>query len=283
LLTRLHFCLFGYYCRLREDFISIKIRRWQHGTATPFDYALLGHIHQSVLARLKKIPAAEAGPDAATEANIGLHNDRVAIAPPDPAWSGMAEAEAARLRDRLAPFVVEIHHIGSTSIPGLPAKPIIDLAVGLTPPVLEGELPAVIRLMEQAGYHYLGDWKRRGGHFFESASQQVRTHAVQVHPADGRDLRRLLRFRELMRHDPGLLREYSQVKSFLAQTLPHQRGLYFWYKGHWLNDLLLEENGPRAWGAWWISARYPTMLQYVQRAMVRTLLGGRRGPHPLAT
>lgn len=213
---------------------------------------------------------------------IGLHNSRVAIEPPNPAWRGMAETESARLNEHLDSFVITIHHIGSTSIPGLPAKPIIDLAIGFEQQVLATGLPEVINRMQQAGYRYLGDWKKRGGHFFEKADGQVRTHAVQMHQIDSEDLRRLLCFRELMRGDPKLVHRYSEVKAFLASVLRHQRGLYFWYKSHWLNDLLLEDHGPNAWGEWWVSARYPTMIQFIQRSLVRTLSRGRCGRHPMS-
>ena len=280
--TRVNYCLIGYSCRIIEDFASIKIRRSQKGVATRFDYSLLGRVHRVVLSRLGKIPRGGSATSAPTVTRIGLHNARVAIEPPNPAWGGMAEAEAHRLRAHLAPFAIAIHHIGSTSVSGLPAKPIIDLAVEVEPRILETELPTIINRMERTGYRYLGDWKRRGGYFFESASGSVRTHAVQIHPTDGVDLRRLLRFRDLMRGSPELLRQYSEVKVFLAEILSHQRGLYFWYKSHWLNDLLLEDHGPDAWGEWWVSARYPTMFQFIQRSIVSTLSRGRRGPHTMA-
>ena len=248
---------------------------------TPFDYVLLGHIHKSVLSLLEKIPAREEKPNSLAP-GVGLHNSRVTIEPSNPAWNEMAQVEAARLNEHFEAFVITIHHIGSTSVPELPAKPIIDLAVGFDQQVLETRLPEVINRMQESGYRYLGDWKKRGGYFFEKADGQVRTHAVQVHPADSDDLRRLLRFRDLMRSDPELVRRYSEVKVFLASVLRHQRGLYFWYKSHWLNDLLLEQHGPNAWGEWWVSARYPTMIQFIQRSIVRALTGGRSGRHPMA-
>jgi GrpB-like predicted nucleotidyltransferase (UPF0157 family) len=274
--------LVGYSCRLSEDFVSVKIRRWQKGVATPFDYSLLRRVHRVVLTRLSTIPGEESAKNATTMVGVGLHNSRVAVEGPNPAWGDMAGTESTRLRKHLDPLVVTIHHIGSTSVPGLPAKPIIDLAIGFEQQILETRLPEVINRMQESGYRYLGDWKKRGGYFFEKADGQVRTHAVQVHRADSDDLRRLLRFRDLMRSDPKLVQRYSEVKLLLASVLAHQRGLYFWYKSHWLNDLLLVHHGPNAWGEWWVSARYPTMIQFIQRSIVRTLTGGRSGRHPMA-
>lgn len=261
----------------------MKVRMWQGGVPTPFDYAVLARVHQRVLLRLAQIPQRGAPLEQMLTTGIGLHNAQVAIAPSDPNWRGMSEIETDRLHSHLVPYDVAVHHIGSTSIPGLPAKPIIDLALAVDPNILETHLAEIIQRMHQAGYRYLGDWKRRGGHFFESSKREVRTHAVQLHAANSPDLHRLLRFRELMLGDPDLVRRYSTVKVFLAEVLSRHRGLYFWYKSHWLNDVLLEDRGPRAWGDWWVSARYPTMFQFVRRAMIRTISGGRRGPHPMAT
>lgn len=274
--------MLGYFCRFLEDFVSIKIRRWQKGAATRFDYSLLGRVHRIVLTRLSSIPSeANASPPLAVT-GVGLHNSRVAVEAPNPAWGNMADTESRRIRGHFEPLTVTIHHIGSTSVPGLPAKPIIDLAVGFDQQVLETRLPEIISRMQNSGYRYLGDWKKRGGYFFEKADGQVRTHAVQVHRRDSDDLRRLLRFRDLMRSDPRLVRRYAELKIFLARVLAHHRGLYFWYKSHWLNDLLLEHRGPNAWGEWWVSARYPTMIQFIQRSIIRTLSGGRLGRHPMA-
>lgn len=282
LLTRIQCYVFGYRYRILEDLVSVKIRLFQRGVPTAYDYVRLTRIHDRVLAELAKIPCLSETMLTSTS-RIGLHNAQVEVSSSDSAWQCDAETESLRLRVHLSPYALGLHHIGSTSIPGMPAKPIIDLAVAVDPAALETKLPELIDRMNQAGYRYLGDWKRRGGQFFESAKNHVRTHAVQIHSADSSDLRRLLRFRELMLASPDLVRRYSEIKIFLSRVLPRQRGLYFWYKSHWLNDVLLEDRGPRAWGDWWISARYPTMLQFIRRAAVRAISGGRRGAHPMAT
>ena len=282
LLLRINYCLFGFGCRLLEDFVSIKVRRLQGGRATAFDFALLGWVHARVLARIDALRASPTAPGAGASAAVGLENDKVAIAPYDSNWPAMFEAESARLREQFGAELVGLHHIGSTAIPGLPAKPIIDLALALPPDLLDRRRPELILRMRLQGYRYLGDWKRRGGFFFEKVTGQGRTHAIQVHPADSADLRRLLRFRDLMRSDPRLLTEYAQVKAALAQILANQRGFYFWYKSHWLNDLLLEQQGSQAWGTWWLSTSYPTMLQIAGRSLVRMASGGRCGAHPMA-
>lgn len=280
--SALHYCSFGFFCRALEDYVSVKIRVFQKGVPSPSDYTRLARIHKRVLNLLAKIPDGAEAVVLVGTTNIGLHNAEVAVAVSDPSWRQAAEIECARLYHRLSPHALAVHHIGSTSIPGMPAKPIIDLAVAVDRADLETQLPKLIDRMNQAGYSYLGDWKRRGGQFFESAKGHVRTHAVQIHSVDSPDLRRLLRFRELMLANPGLVRRYSEIKVFLGEVLNRQRGLYFWYKAHWLNDVLLEDRGPRAWGDWWLSARYPTMFQFVRRATFRAIAGGKRGAHPMA-
>ena len=231
---------------------------------------------------MQKITPADTPVQRVPPVGIGLHNAKVVIAPADPKWPLTAEVEGTRIKECLFPYEVVVHHIGSTSIPGMVAKPIVDLAIAVSPSVLDKDLNEIIHRMRNAGYRYLGDWKRRGGHFFESAHGALRTHAVQIHRMGSPDLARLLRFRELMLSKPDLARQYSAVKLSLASVLSGDRGLYFWYKSHWLNDIMLDDCGPRAWGDWWLSAQYPTMFQFVWRSMVRALSSGRRGSNPMA-
>ncbi len=138
----------------------------------------------------------------------------------DPSWPTVFEAE----RTRLAPLLegAEIHHIGSTAVPGLAAKPIVDMIA-----VVDSyELP-IARLVDDAGYQYPRAFnatltKRR---FLCYPRADWRTH--HMHLIDDRDeLTRYLRFRDRLRADPALARRYETLKRELAERHRHDREAY---------------------------------------------------------
>lgn len=138
----------------------------------------------------------------------------------DPSWPAAFEAE----RKRLAPLLegAQIHHIGSTAVPGLAAKPIIDMIA-----VVDSyELP-IARLVADAGYEYPRAFnatlvKRR---FLCYPSADWRTHHVHLID-DPAELTRYLRFRDRLRGDPALARRYETLKRELAERHRHDREAY---------------------------------------------------------
>jgi GrpB-like predicted nucleotidyltransferase (UPF0157 family) len=138
----------------------------------------------------------------------------------DRGWPAAFEGERARL----APLLegAEIHHIGSTAVPGLAAKPIIDMIA-----VVDSfELP-IARLVADAGYQYPRAFnatltKRR---FLCYPRADWRTH--HMHLIDDPDeLTRYLRFRDRLRADPELARQYETLKRELAERHRHDREAY---------------------------------------------------------
>jgi hypothetical protein len=152
------------------------------------------------------------------------------------------------------------------------------------PAALPARLPECVSAMGSLGYRYCGDFGHHGGHYFSRQEGSRQTFTAQFHASDSRDLARLLRFRDEASSDPGLFREYAEVKIALASALGRNRGLYFWYKAHWLNDRLLEDRGPAAWGNWFLLAEYPTMIEVGLRLAAARLSPwhGGQGRHPLA-
>jgi len=271
--------------RLGEDFISAKVRFLQGGKPTAGDLSSLDRIHRRALEKIAAARGPGKIPDAAAPGvGLGLGGSEVELAPYDAGWPLIFEAEAARIRDALRSHAIVVHHVGSTSIPGMPAKPLIDMAVAVDPAALAAGLAELVSGMEVAGYRYCGDFGHHGGHYFSRYEGSRQTFTAQFHASGSWDLARLLRFRDEARSDPGLFREYSEVKAALASALGRNRGLYFWYKAHWLNDRLLEERGPSAWGTWFLLAEYPTMVQVGLRVATARLRPRSAGPgiHPLA-
>jgi GrpB-like predicted nucleotidyltransferase (UPF0157 family) len=132
--------------------------------------------------------------------------------PYDPRWATLFEEEAARLGAVLEPWLVEgIHHVGSTSIPGMAAKPVIDMIAGVRD---LAEARAAFEPLTKLGYGHREH--RLDAHAFHKPpkmpTQWEETHHLHL-TVPGSDLwRERLAFRDALRADPYLVREYAEVK-----------------------------------------------------------------------
>jgi GrpB-like predicted nucleotidyltransferase (UPF0157 family) len=139
---------------------------------------------------------------------------RIVVVPHNPQWSAMYEAEAARLAQVLGPAAVAMHHIGSTAIPRIRAKPIIDILVEAI------ELDAIDSrnaALQSLGYEVMGECGIRGRRYFrKDTADGQRTHNVHVFAAGTDNVTRHLAFRDFMRAHPDVAQRYSDLKSRLA-------------------------------------------------------------------
>jgi GrpB-like predicted nucleotidyltransferase (UPF0157 family) len=150
--------------------------------------------------------------------------DPVSVVPYDPAWPGLYEAEAQLILRALGDIVVSIHHIGSTAIPGVFAKPIIDVleeVVDLT------RLDELTWAMLELGYEALGEYGIAGRRYFRKRNRAgVRTHHVHCFCAGSPEIERLLAFRDYMIAHPVEAEAYGALKRELAQAHPDDRQAY---------------------------------------------------------
>jgi GrpB-like predicted nucleotidyltransferase (UPF0157 family) len=146
-------------------------------------------------------------------------SDLVELVEHDPSWSELYEQEAAKLRPIFDDGVVAIEHIGSTSVPGLCAKPIVDVLIGLRELELTDEQ---IAAMAEHGYHFLGEHGLPGRLFFR---KQPRTHHVHVVEYGGDHWERQLTFRDALRSDDEERKRYDAFKRRLAAE-GHPREVY---------------------------------------------------------
>lgn len=138
-------------------------------------------------------------------------SDAVTVVAYDPRWPALFDEEKTRIAAALAGSVVAIEHIGSTSVPGLEAKPIIDILVGMRP--LE-VTDAQIAAMEELGYEYLGELGLPGRLFFRKG--RPRSHHVHVVEWGGDQWERHLAFPDFLRRHPDEARRYGELKRRLA-------------------------------------------------------------------
>ena len=137
----------------------------------------------------------------------------VEIAAYDPAWPDAYERERAAIAGALGDLVSAIEHVGSTAVPGLGAKPIIDIMVGLR--VLSDHARCVDPLAS-VGYEHKGEYGIPGRHYFRKPVAGPRTHQVHmVHHGSGFWVRHLL-FRDYLRENPDEAAAYDRLKRELA-------------------------------------------------------------------
>ena len=146
----------------------------------------------------------------------------LAVVAYDPRWPGAFAAEATRIRAALGEIARRVDHNGSTSVPGLAAKPVIDVMVGVT--TLEASRPA-IAVMTDAGYAYF-PYRAEVMHWFCKPSPAFRTHHVHLVPYGSRLWRERLAFRDHLRRDSAAAAAYAQLKYRLAKQYEFDREAY---------------------------------------------------------
>jgi GrpB-like predicted nucleotidyltransferase (UPF0157 family) len=149
----------------------------------------------------------------------------------DPSWAAEFAVLKAVLAEALSGLVLDIVHVGSTAVPGLLAKPILDIDVVMQD---YSVFPAIVRALQMLGYEHVGD---QGIHEREAFRAQGiapnmpraarwMPHHLYVCPAQGRELQRHLRFRDALRGEEGLRREYAAIKESIAARAGGDRRHY---------------------------------------------------------
>lgn len=168
-----------------------------------------------------------------TAALPGLPKGKVVLAEPHADWPALFAAEAARLRSALGEQVLGLEHYGSTAIPGIKAKPVIDLLVGLDRlETAAGCAPAMLALgYEDAGTDVVPDH-----HIFGLG--EARTHIVHMVAFEGQAWRECLAFRDALRADPALARAYEALKVDLGAQFADDRAAYTDGKGAFVTEIV---------------------------------------------
>ncbi|MBR4813328.1 MAG: GrpB family protein [Lachnospiraceae bacterium] len=162
----------------------------------------------------------------------------VVVRPYDAAWAKDFADIRRELEEALGELALRIEHVGSTSVPGLSAKPIIDIDVVIKDASM---LPPVIEAMETIGYHHEGNLGIPGREAFKyEGKEHLRSHHLYVCPQDSPELRRHIIFRDFLRENPDAVREYSRVKEEGAARYPYDIDSYIAYKSPFIEGIYRE-------------------------------------------
>ena len=170
----------------------------------------------------------------------------VELVPHNPEWSQLADEEAKRILERLSIPVIGVYHIGSTSIPGIKAKPILDFVIEVE------NLDDIIRSTEmlgELGYISRGEYGIPGRQFFTKDTDGERSHHLHIFQQGHPDIERHLVFRDFLRANPEAAHKYEIIKEKLAKRFPKESGSYTEAKSDFILSMdevaryWLEQNG----------------------------------------
>ena len=152
--------------------------------------------------------------------------EKISIVPFNPEWSNLFQKEAEFLHNKLPKsLVIRIEHFGSTAVPNLAAKPVIDILVEVSS--LEETEKQIVPLLEAQGYDYF--WRTDSNPpyawFIKRDSEGNRTHHIHMVEAKSKLWERLY-FRDYLREFPDEAKRYAELKQTLSEKYPNDRIAY---------------------------------------------------------
>lgn len=158
------------------------------------------------------------------------------LVPYDPTYLALFEAESERLRTALGGALMAVEHVGSTAVPGLAGKPVLDVGIAVAS---EADADGCIQSLENLGYEYRGphgdDPRRR---YYVRDVNGVRMAQIHLYilPANAWDEK--LAFRNALRADPALAAAYSAEKHRVAEAVGWDKSAYALAKGPFVERVL---------------------------------------------
>lgn len=159
----------------------------------------------------------------------------------DPRWPGLFAEEAKRLRQAIGGALVAVEHVGSTSIPGLSAKPVIDILVGVR---VLGEGEKAVPALDALGYEYRGENGIPGRLFLRKGLVEYRrTHHLHMVGMGHEQWASMLSFRDYLRAHPDEAGRYEALKRDLASQFRGDRRAYTDGKAEFVEAVLAKARG----------------------------------------
>jgi GrpB-like predicted nucleotidyltransferase (UPF0157 family) len=173
---------------------------------------------------------------------IGLQRHTVQMVEHRPDWAELYAAEARELRLAAGELAEDIQHVGSTAVPGLPAKPIIDVAIATRSRAV---IPLLSARLVSCGYIDRGDGGQNGGWLLVKESKpDIRTFHMHLVETSDPQWRNYLAFRDALRKDAVLRDRYAALKRGLAGQFADNRKSYTKAKHDFIQGVLKELSRP---------------------------------------
>jgi len=166
--------------------------------------------------------------------SLGLEHGVNRLAPYSSDWPVKYESESQRIRADCGDISLAIEHVGSTSVPNMVAKPIVDIAIGVA---ILGNADKLIPGMESIGYDYPGDVGIPDDRIFgrDPGFRKFLVHVVVFESARWNDY---INFRDSLREDVNIAAEYERLKTKIVEEHPEGRGKYAELKSGFINKVL---------------------------------------------
>jgi GrpB-like predicted nucleotidyltransferase (UPF0157 family) len=164
---------------------------------------------------------------------LGLEKGIVRLFDYDVQWPLIFEKERRRIEQAIGDIILSLHHVGSTSVPGLCAKPIIDILIGLE--TFECGFQCVMPL-EQLGYTFRGENGIPGRHYFRKGDP--RTFHVHMFEKNSSQWHDHILFADYLRKNPERKQQYAELKRALAQAYPKNRVKYTNSKSEFIQETI---------------------------------------------
>ena len=166
---------------------------------------------------------------------LGLDRKSIELVPHQIEWKSLFESEANLLHEVIGNHLVAVEHIGSTSIVGLDAKPIIDILVGVRK-IEDAE--NCIEPLTRIGYQYRGEAGIAGRFYFRKGTCEVSTHHLNIVVTTSDFWHSHLLFRDYLRQNKDLAQDYGNLKRRLAVKYKGNRPAYTEAKADFIESVL---------------------------------------------
>jgi len=170
---------------------------------------------------------------------IGLKRHTVKLVPHDDSWSIIFEETKKELLNLIGHLILDIQHVGSTSIKNIKAKPIIDVVI------LVDNLNVInqmINILEKNGYEYRGDGGDDGGYLFVKCSEpDIRTNHIHIVQKNDIQWDNYLYFRDKLNSDQQIAKQYNNLKEQLENKYKDNRKEYTKAKNDFINKVVMNK------------------------------------------
>lgn len=153
----------------------------------------------------------------------------------NPNWENEYKKEEELLKSVLKDKIIEMHHVGSTSIPGLKAKPIIDILIVIKS---LNEIPCIEELLKPYSYENRGEQGVIGRIFFAKGPDNARSHYIHFTTMNSETYFNQLYFKKYLLSHPDYIKEYNDLKVSLANKYANERKLYTQGKDEFIKNII---------------------------------------------